>query len=190
MQKPFSIADKIPEECLEVKGNIWKTEVHFQGYIPSLTDRKDKARRLWLYLFKGMDDPTAVFFLVANRCDLWAGHPGASLVPSPSSTTPHSTTASWRHCGVGELELSSSDWQTDSSKTQGWLGLSLQVDDSLLERPEGFLVKKNPTQLPKTESTKNIFIFTIPHFTVCLIGHFGMLISGHGRKPELRLRIL
>lgn len=48
MQKLFSIADKIPEECLEVKGNIWKTEVHFQGYILNLTGRKDEARRLWL----------------------------------------------------------------------------------------------------------------------------------------------
>lgn len=57
MQKPFSIVDKIPEECLEAKGNICKIEVHFQGYIPSLTSRKGKARRLRLYLFKEMDGP-------------------------------------------------------------------------------------------------------------------------------------
>lgn len=42
MQKKFSIADKIPEECLEAKGNICKTEVHFQGYIPNLMRVKAK----------------------------------------------------------------------------------------------------------------------------------------------------
>ena len=31
MQKPFSIVDKIPEECLETEGNICKIKVHFQG---------------------------------------------------------------------------------------------------------------------------------------------------------------
>lgn len=37
MQEPFSIADKILEECLEVKVNICKTEVHFQGYISNIS---------------------------------------------------------------------------------------------------------------------------------------------------------
>lgn len=54
MQKRYSIADKISEECWEAKGSIWKTEQHFQGYIPELIGRKVKVRGLHLYLFKEM----------------------------------------------------------------------------------------------------------------------------------------
>lgn len=129
MQKPFSIADKIPEECLEAKGNICKTEVHFQGYIPNLMSGKDKARRLQLYLFKEMDGPTPIFFVASDSNE--QGAPRASLVPSPSSTTPHCTTAIWRHCGVDEIartELLWADRETalkTAPETQGWAGLFL-----------------------------------------------------------------
>lgn len=121
MQKTFSIADKIPEECLEAKGNICKTEVHFQGYIPNLMTSKGKARRLQLYLFKEMDGPTPIFF----------DAPRASLVPSPSSTTPRCTTAIWRHCGVEDIartELLWADRETalkTAPETQGGAGLFL-----------------------------------------------------------------
>lgn len=54
MQKLYSTADKISEGCLEAKGNIWKTEQHFQGYIPELISRKVKVIELHFYLFKEM----------------------------------------------------------------------------------------------------------------------------------------
>lgn len=70
MQKLFSIADKIPEECLEAKGNIRKIELHFQGYIPELISRKVKVIGLELYLFKETDGPTPTFTLMSDSCDL------------------------------------------------------------------------------------------------------------------------
>ena len=82
--------------------------------------RKGKARGLQLYLFKEMDGPTSLFFLVSDSCDLWAWHTRgiAGAISQQYNLTLHHSNL--EHCGVKELELSCSRQQRDSSKHSSW----------------------------------------------------------------------
>lgn len=185
--------------------NVWKQKVVFAKLkcVPKVTFQTSWAEKtkqegcnyifIYIYkykhIFKEKDGPKPLFFVVSHGCDLYMGHTRATLVSPLSSTTSHYIIATWRHCSnwfvLSDREIA----LKKAPEIHGWAGLSVrQVDDFLLKRHKRFPVNKAHGFQKRLK--KNIFGLTIPFSTVCLLCHFGELISGYGRKIELRFENL